>query len=143
MILGKSETEDIFQRIDFIQIQLGDLKRGTALNWETYSRNRDVQRNVERLIENVANAAIDICKIIIAGEETEMPNSYRDIIIKLGVLGILDEKLAGKIAEYAGFRNFLAHRYLDLKWDRIRQFINDAPQDFDEFLSVVSKRFPK
>jgi uncharacterized protein YutE (UPF0331/DUF86 family) len=143
MILGKDELEDIAQRTDFIQLQLGDLKKFYNLDWASYSKDRDVQRNVERLIENVANATIDICKIILAGEEIEMPNSYKDIILKLGLMGILGEDLAGKIAEYALLRNFLAHQYLDLKWDKISAFIKTAPGDFENFLAVISKRLLK
>lgn len=143
MILGKGELEDIAQRVDFIQLHLGDLKQFSGLDWITYSRERNVQRNIERLVENVANATIDICKIILAGEEIEMPNSYKDVILKLGLVGVLEKSLAERIAEYATLRNFLAHQYLDLKWDKIKKFIKEAPQDFEEFLSVVSKRFPK
>jgi uncharacterized protein YutE (UPF0331/DUF86 family) len=141
MILGKDELEDIAERIDFIQLQLGDLKQFYNLDWETYSKDRNVQRNIERLVENVAIATIDISKIILAGEEIEMPNTYKEVILKLGLVGILEEKLANKIAEYAVLRNLLAHQYLDLKWDKIKRFIKEAPQDYENFLATVRQRY--
>jgi uncharacterized protein YutE (UPF0331/DUF86 family) len=137
VILGKDELEDIAQRIDFIQIQLGDLLQFNNLDWPTYGKDRNVQRNIERLIENVANATIDICKIILAGEEIEMPNSYKEIIIKLGLIDILEKDLAEKIADYAALRNFLAHQYLELKWDKIKKFIKEAPRDYKDFISAI------
>jgi len=140
LILDKNQLEDIGQRIDFLQIQIGDLKRFNSLDWKTYNADRDIQRNIERLIENVANAAIDICKIILAGEEIEMPNSYKEIILKLGTLGILDDALAIKMANYASLRNFLAHRYLDLKWEKIKNFRDNAQQDFEAFTKKVLEK---
>lgn len=143
MILGKDELENIAERINFIQIQLEDLKQFYLLDWSTYNRDRNVQRNIERLIENVANATIDICKIILASEEIEMPSSYKDIVLKLGLVGILEEKLANKMAEYTLLRNFLAHRYLDLRWEKIKKFIQEAPQDYENFIATISQKYSK
>lgn len=142
MILGKSELENIAKRIDFIRLQLGDLNQFSNLSWATYRDDRDIQRNVERLVEHVANATIDICKIILAGKEIEMPNSYKDIILSLGFTHVIDQDLANKLADYASLRNFLAHEYLDLKWDKIRNFIKEAPRNYDLFISAVSKISP-
>jgi uncharacterized protein YutE (UPF0331/DUF86 family) len=140
MILKKEQKEDIARRIDFIQVQLSDLNKFAGLKWETYRDNRDTQRNIERLAENVANAAIDISKIIIAGDEMEMPNSYKEIILKLGEIKLLDEKLASEIADFAALRNILAHQYLDLKWEKIGQFIKKAPDSMAQFINAAKNK---
>lgn len=140
MIWGKDQKEDIAQRVDFIRIQLKDLEQFNNLNWKTYNHDRNIQRNLEHLAENVANASIDICKIILAGENVTMPNTYKEIILKLEEIAILSSDQAEKIAEYAGLRNFLAHQYLDMKWDKLKAFIKDAPGDFDGFISAVLKK---
>jgi len=140
MILKNDQKEDISRRIDFIETQLGDLKQFQTLDWQLYREDRDVQRNIERLVENVANAAIDIAKIVIAGEDVEMPNSYRDIILKLADIKVLDAGLAAEIAENAGLRNILAHQYLDIRWDRIKKFIQKAPQIFPKFIQSLAPK---
>ena len=140
MILKITQKEDIVRRIDFIRIQLEDLEKFKSLDWEKYQKDRDVQRNVERLVENVANAVIDISKILLVGEDIEMPNSYKDIIIKLGLMDILEQELASKIAGYAALRNVLAHQYLDLRWDKIKKFIKEAPEIVPKFLEAVKKK---
>jgi uncharacterized protein YutE (UPF0331/DUF86 family) len=140
MIFEKEQIEDIVQRIDFIRIQIKDLEQFNNLDWKIYSIDRNVQRNVERLAENVANAAIDISKIVLAGEDVEMPNSYKDIILKLADVGIFNSQLAARIADYAALRNILAHQYLDLKWDKIKFFIKNAALDFDSFITAISKK---
>jgi uncharacterized protein YutE (UPF0331/DUF86 family) len=140
MIQRKEQAEDITERLEFIKSELKDLPNFFNLSWNEYQSNGDARRSVERLAENVANAAIDISKIILAGEITEMPNSYKDIILKLGQIKIIDEAVAEKVAEYATLRNTLAHRYLDLKWDKIKTFISNATADFDTFIKQVSQK---
>lgn len=137
MIFSKDQKEDISKRIDFMQIQLEDLKNFKAVDWKSYSSNRSLQRDLERLAENVANSAIDICKITLVEAKVEMPNSYKEIILSLGAQNIIPENLAQKISEYARLRNLLAHEYLDLKWEKIKLFLQDAKTDFDEFIRLI------
>ncbi len=140
MILKKDQIEDIVQRLDFIKIQLSDLEKFSSLTWKKYQDDRDVQRNIERLVENVANASIDVSKILLAGEEVEMPNSYKDIILKLGTIKVLDAKESEKLADYASLRNVLAHQYLDIKWDKIKYFIANAVKDYAIFIKKLADR---
>jgi uncharacterized protein YutE (UPF0331/DUF86 family) len=140
MILGNDQKGDIAQRLDYMEIQLGDLRKFDKLDWKSYQTDRDAQRNVERLIENVANATIDIAKIVLVGEDVEMPGSYRDIVLKLGLIGILSESEAEKIAEYAKLRNILADQYLDIKWEKITHFIKNAGSDYQNFIQKISQR---
>lgn len=138
--LKKDQQEDIARRSDFIRVQISDLGKFMTITWEVFARDRDLQRNVERLAENVANASIDIAKVLLVGEDVEMPNSYREIILRLADLGILERNLAAKIAEYAALRNILAHQYLDLRWEKIRDFLDTAPSCVPEFLEAVGLR---
>jgi uncharacterized protein YutE (UPF0331/DUF86 family) len=140
MILEKAQKGDIAQRLDYIEIQLGDLRKFDKLDWKSYQADRDIQRNVERLIENVANATIDIAKIVLVGEDVEMPGGYRDIVLKLGVIEVLSEDEAVKIAEYAKLRNILAHQYLDIKWEKISHFIKNARSDYQGFIQKVAQK---
>jgi uncharacterized protein YutE (UPF0331/DUF86 family) len=140
VILGKDQKGDIAQRLDYIEIQLSDLPKFDSLDWKTYRTDRDVQRNVERLIENVVNATIDVAKIVLVGEDIEMPGNYRDIVLELGTIGVLSGEEAIKIAEYAKLRNILAHQYLDIKWEKISYFIKNASNDYNSFIKKISKK---
>ena len=138
--LKKDQKEDIARRLDFIRVQISDLGKFMTLTWDIFVRDRDLQRNVERLAENVANASIDIAKVLLVGEDVEIPNSYREIVLRLADLEILDRDLAGKIAEYAALRSILAHQYLDLRWEKIRDFLDTAPTNVPAFLAAVGRK---
>ncbi|MDK2806271.1 DUF86 domain-containing protein [Thermoanaerobacterium sp. CMT5567-10] len=138
-MLNESDKLNILKRIDFIQIELNDLDEYKKLTYEVYNTDRITRRNVERIIENISNALIDISKIIIANENIHIPNSYREIILKLGEIETIDEELAKSIAEVARLRNVLAHQYLDIKWSYVKTFITDKINDVYKFIDAVNK----
>ncbi|AGB18390.1 type VII toxin-antitoxin system HepT family RNase toxin [Thermoanaerobacterium thermosaccharolyticum] len=138
-MLNESDKLNILKRIDFIQIELNDLDEYKKLTYEVYNTDRITRRNVERIIENISNALIDISKIIIANENIHIPNSYREIILKLGEIETIDEELAKSIAEIARLRNVLAHQYLDIKWSYVKTFITDKINDVYKFIDAVNK----
>lgn len=136
-MLKDSDKINVIKRIEFIQIELEDLKEHKELSFQEYNANRIVRRNVERMIENIANALIDISKILIANENVEIPDSYREIILKLGEIKVIDIELAKSIVEIARLRNVLAHQYLDIKWNYIRNFLTKKIDDVYEFLRAI------
>jgi uncharacterized protein YutE (UPF0331/DUF86 family) len=138
--LKKDQKEDIVRRLDFIRVQMSDLRDIGEVTRERFAVDRSLQRNVERLAENVANAAIDIAKVLLVGEDIEMPNSYREIVLRLADLSILERGLAVKVAEYAALRNILAHQYLDLRWERIRDFLDTSAAIVPDFLATVGRK---
>jgi len=48
------------------------------------------------------------------------------------------EKLAEKIGELSRARNILACQYLDLKWELVKFFIDEAPPAINEFTKTVN-----
>lgn len=136
--LKKEQRQGIIERINFIKVELLDLvDKYQDTDWTMYSQNREVRRNIERIIENMANACIDIAKILLAGETIEIPGTYQEIILKLGELSIVSRELAGKIAALAKARNVLSHQYLDYKWDLISPLIKEVPVFLNEFINSL------
>lgn len=138
--LNNEQTESIVKRIAFIELELRDLDEYRHLVFEVYQGDRKTQRNIERILENIANAAIDIAKIILASEEIAMPQTYRETFEKLSEIDILDESLAKELAHLSRTRNVLAHQYLDIKWEMINDFLVSGRYRIEEFLQIVRER---
>lgn len=136
--LAKSQKESIIRRISFIEVELADLEESSALDYGTYQQDRVKRRNIERIAENITNAVIDIGKIVLAGEKVDIPQTYREVFTRLNELGILSENLAKKMGELSRTRNILAHQYLDLKWEKVKSFIEEAPWAVKEFIFSVN-----
>jgi uncharacterized protein YutE (UPF0331/DUF86 family) len=135
--LNTIQKTSIIKRISFIETELNDLGEYQTLDFNTYARERKARRDVERIIENIVNATIDIGKIILAGEDIALPDTYREIFIKLGDSGLIDTRLAGCLSDLARLRNILAHQYLDIKWEMIKDFINQGSTEVTTFLSIT------
>lgn len=141
--LTPTQKANISTRLDFIQDELRDLGEYYAMTYDIYRQNKKSRREVERLIENIMNAVIDVAKILLAGEGSRIPSSYRDIFIKLSDLGMVDKEMATTLAENARARNILAHEYLDLNWEVVRKFLGEGHLKVKEFFDLTDKMIQK
>ncbi|QGP92765.1 hypothetical protein MGLY_21550 [Neomoorella glycerini] len=130
----------IVRRLRFIATELEDIKAYAQMDYFQYQSDRKSRRDVERIIENLINAALDIAKILIAGEDLEVPETYRQAFIQLGEAGIIDKELALALAEKARTRNILAHQYLDIKWELIKDFLATGIANMEQFKQQVEQR---
>jgi len=55
-------------------------------------------------------------KIVLAGEDIELPETYREIFKKLAQIGMVSNELGEGLSDLVRLRNILAHQYLDIKW---------------------------
>lgn len=138
--LDRAQKESLIRRISFIEAELADLGEFANIDYLTYSSNRKSGRNIERILENVLNASTDIAKVLIAGEKLELPSSYREVFLKLGEAKLLDLRLAQNLADLARVRNILSHQYLDIKWQTIRDFLDNGKQTVEAFLEIVKTK---
>ena len=136
--LEKAQKEAVIRRISFAKVELNDLEAFQSTDYETYRKDRMKRRNVERIAENIANVVIDIGKIVLAGENVETPGTYREVFLRMHELEIIPEEMANKLVEIARTRNILAHQYLDIKWERLQTFIENAPVAVEDFIRVIS-----
>jgi uncharacterized protein YutE (UPF0331/DUF86 family) len=121
--LDATQRESILRRLEFIRLEVSDLEQFKGMSRSDYETDRNRRRNLERLSENLVNAMLDIAKIVLAGEPVEIPETYREVLLQLGRIGLLDSGLAEGIAELARLRNVLAHQYLDIRWEMLTRFI--------------------
>jgi len=137
--LSPEELESIRRRIDFLRIEASDIPGFNSMTHSEYLSDRGRRRNLERLVENVINAAADIAKILLAAGDLPVPDTYRDTLLQLGAAGFLKSPLAEKLAEMTRLRNVLAHQYLDIRWPALRDFIKNAPDTLQQFLEVMEE----
>lgn len=135
------QQTSIVKRIDFIETELNDMDEYKELDFETYSQNRKTRRDIERLAENIANASIDIGKIILAGEDVTLPETYKDIFIKLAEISVIDRKLSEDLSDLVRLRNILAHQYLDIKWEMIKNFRDRGMEGVKTYLMILKTKF--
>lgn len=120
------DRERLADRIEFMERELQDLPKFEKLTFIEYQDNRDLRRNVERWVENIVNASIDISKTLLASEKKQTPMKYEEILKALGGADGFPHETADTLGLFAKTRNWLAHEYLDMSFDRIEKFIKIA-----------------
>lgn len=135
--LSNEQKESIIKRITFIVEELKDLSEYKDIDWQTYNEDRKRRKELERTIENIVNATIDVAKLLLAGEEIVIPDTYLQIFLKLKELNFVNEEDARSITKSIRLRNLLAHEYLDLRWPTVKEFINMGWKNIEKFINNI------
>jgi uncharacterized protein YutE (UPF0331/DUF86 family) len=135
--MHKQDRERLLKHLDFLKEELKDFPKFRKLNRKNYIEKRDDRRNIERWVENLVNCSIDIGKILLAAKKRTIPETYREVLFNLGSLADFPESLGEELSRWAKLRNILAHDYLDIRWNNIKSFIDEAEPVFKKFVSKV------
>jgi uncharacterized protein YutE (UPF0331/DUF86 family) len=134
------EDRAILQRtIAFLEEHKTQYAYYRALNRDDYTRDIHKRNDVERWVENIVNAGIDISKILLAAERIGIPSTYRETMEKAAIFLGLGEDFANAFGRWTRLGNILAHEYLDLKWNRIDGFVRES-EPYLQTLLTESKR---
>ena len=123
--------------IDFVQDQIPDFKTFANIDQKHYERDISIKRNIERWAETLANASIDIAKILIASKKRPIPQTYKSIMKELAFLDNFDEDVATKLAKFSDMRNILSHEYLDLRFAVIEEFVREGEPLYNYLLKYA------
>lgn len=110
----------------FLENEMADFPKFEKMSYAEYQRDIPKRRELERWIENLVNSVIDIAKIILASEKKALPDTYQKIVLELNTIPQIEKEVTDTISRWIILRNILAHEYLDIRWERIRDFLNNS-----------------
>lgn len=88
------------------------------LEWVLEDRERTLA--LERALERITEAMIDICRHIVAVKGLGLIETQAEYPLRLAQHQLMPRDLAQKIAELAKLRNILAHRYLEIDYAKLQ-----------------------
>lgn len=135
--LAPEDRARLIERFQFLGAEFGELESFTALTYKEYLEDKVKRRNIERWVENLLNATIDIAKLVLASKKNLIPRTYRQTLREFAMTAGLPEESSQELAEFARLRNILAHEYLDILYSRIRKFLEKAPQYYPVILKFL------
>lgn len=124
--------------LDFIDDELQDRSEFEEVDLRRYQTDRGLRRSLDRWAETLINSAIDIGKIVLASEHQSAPQTYGQILANLEGVPPFDE-LQGRLKQLAPLRNVLAHEYLDLRFRRIKGFVEEGSFDVEKLASLARR----
>jgi uncharacterized protein YutE (UPF0331/DUF86 family) len=94
----------------------------SSRTWQDYASDTKLQKLIDRTIENILTAFIEIGGVILT-EENISAESYVDVMRKIGIFFGFGDEQAEILAKFAIQRNRLAHRYLNFRWQVVRFYV--------------------
>jgi uncharacterized protein YutE (UPF0331/DUF86 family) len=95
-------------------------------------------RAVERMIELVVEAGLNVAGLFITLHGATPPGTYKDTFRALAPLDIVDTDLAERLAEHVGLRNLFIHSYETVDAARVYKDTAAILKDFEEFRGRVT-----
>jgi len=141
--LSTNDRVRLVRLIDFVQDQMPDFKKFAGVSQKQYERDISIKRNLERWAETLANASIDIGKILIASRKRPIPQTYKTILKELAFLDGFDENVAVKIAGFSDMRNLLVHEYLDLRFALLDIFVKKGEPLYAYLIKYAKEELEK
>lgn len=125
---------------EFITKEMDDFDKYFAgITWKEYKFLETIKaKALEKTVENILTALIEISGTISVEEGRTVENYYTAINEAASILGF-DEETALSLAKLAIQRNRIVHRYLDFKWEAIKSY-NESRDLLREFLKRVLER---
>ncbi len=133
----KIKKEVILPRLDGIQHDLEKLKKLAEKDFEEFKEEDNfalAQFYLRRALEGVFNIGAHI----VSRKTGNRVVHYKDIAIKLGEMGIVDEDYAkDKLVKMAGYRNRLTHFYADITPEELYKILREKLEDFNPFMKAI------
>ena len=135
------DRELIATRVAKIREQLRRLTKLEALSRREFLASTTEQHAVERELQIVIEACLDIGHHVIAREGLRRPGDYREVFAVLREEGIIESDLGRRLEDMASFRNRLVHGYLDVKPERVYDMARNELSDVEAFVASVVIRY--
>ena len=112
----------VSESVQFISEELRKFENDYAeKSWQDYRDDKKLQKLIDRTVENILTALIEVCGAILV-EEGFAVGSYGEALKKCSKLFNISAGEQERLSKLALQRNRLAHRYLNYRWQAIEIF---------------------
>jgi uncharacterized protein YutE (UPF0331/DUF86 family) len=124
-----------------IEYRLRRLQRYVGIGLAEFEADQDLQDIVERNLEVLIQATIDLGLHLLAGRADPLPETNRAVFTRLVQEGIVEAELGGRLERMAGFRNLLAHGYSRLVPEQVHASLSHL-DDVRSYVRSVARVVP-
>ncbi len=132
------EAVIVSTRLELITRYLDNLKKFNEVSLEDYLNNFESQLIVERLLQLMTQAAIDINEHILSKLSPGNTTTNFEAFIELAKYGVISPELGKQLAPSAGLRNRLVHEYDDIDSNQVFKAISFALQQYPLYVKQVN-----
>lgn len=137
--MNELDLESIGRKLIGMAKRLKRLSKHQSIAFENYLQDEDRQATIERYLEIVIQAAIDINRMLIKHrEDVDLETlTNAETFTLAGELGCITLELAAQLALSAGFRNVLAHVYDDIYPEMTYRALQLAVVQYPQYIQQI------
>lgn len=94
---------------------------------------------IERAVQLIAQSVIDVSSTVLTEKRGRIPDTYREVVVSLGSIGVLDSELDERLGALASMRNVLVCAYLDVDPQILERTVPLLMADVHEFLVAIER----
>jgi len=129
----------ITESLQFISQEMKEFDEDyISKTWEDYHKDKKLQKLMDRTVENILTALIEVSGTVLTQEGIPIEN-YAQVLKECARIFGFSEEEQEKLSKLAIQRNRLAHRYLNFRWQAISMFTGLKPL-ISKFLERILKR---
>ncbi len=113
--------ESVLRRLEKLRQYFEDLGRWRRLTLADYLSDRQTRYTVERLLHLCSEAILDILDHVLSSRHDVVSDSFEDVLANASARGLISARLARQLKGIGGFRNVLAHGYLDISDEEVHR----------------------
>jgi len=126
-------------RLDTILERVTRLKGIEQMTEEQFLLDQTMQSAVERNLQIIAQAIIDICTHLVAHNHWGSPETYSDVVRVVSTHNVIEIDLAERLIDFVKLRNVLVHLYLDIDLKIVYRSAMTAISDALLFTNAINK----
>ncbi len=117
----------IVESLQFISTEMKEFDEDYASKtWEDYRKDKKIQKLIDRTVENILTALIEVSGTVLVREGISIEN-YIQVLKECAKIFGFSEREQEDLSKLALQRNRLAHRYLNFRWQAIEMFVKTRP----------------
>lgn len=117
----------IIESLQFISQEMKEFDEDyVSKTWEDYQKDKKLQKLMDRTVENILTALIEVSGTVLTQESISIEN-YAQVLRECARTFGFSEQEQEKLSKLAIQRNRLAHRYLNFRWEAISMFAELKP----------------
>jgi len=132
-----SNFEIIEQRISLVRKYLDSLEAYKGYTREQIESDTMIRASLERILYLAVQASIDLAEEVIAFKKLRKPASYSEAFDIIAGANFISRDLTERMIKMTGFRNVIAHDYVELDYDKVYDVLHNRLSDIAEFLGIA------
>ncbi len=128
---------ELLKRYDRFKRAMDLLEELSRRNYEEIVEDYILLSSLERNIQIAVEFLIDLSNYILAETIGGTPDTYKDIVSRVGKICNIDDQLIKEIRGIVGLRNILVHLYADIDYELVLGELKDIVNNIFKFVSEL------